>query len=197
MDQTNNLLLIKSISEEQISEFDTSLRRVFLITITMAKNILESLKDPKTNNPNTCLTLEETNNRFTNFCERLLNKKGYNNTKDSNMIYTIVWELEKVADELKYIAQYMEEQKMKDPFSKGTISDFEKTMEVINSFYEVFYRYDEELINKINSLRKEIIQSCNESYKTKKGPELKIIHHITNITQMIYNITGCYMVLKN
>ncbi len=107
LDQTKSHCLIKSISEEHVVEFEASLRRVFLITITMAKNMLETLKNPKENDPKQFLVLEQTNNRFTNFCERLLNKHGLDSYKNSNLIYTIVWELEKVADELKYMALFL------------------------------------------------------------------------------------------
>ncbi len=196
LDQSSSHCLIKSISEEQPSEFEPSLRRLFLITNTMAKNVLDTLKNPGKISATQYLVLEQTNNRLANFCERLLNRKINLSSKDSNNLYTIVWELEKIADELKYLLQYIEENKIKN-VSKDIISNFEKTVEMMEKFYEVFYRYDYQLLERINEIRKDIIEFCNHAFKTKKSHELKIIHHMINIVQMTYNITGCYISYKS
>ena len=44
LDQTTNSLLIKSVATEDNAEFDSALRRIFIVTVAMGRNIFEILE---------------------------------------------------------------------------------------------------------------------------------------------------------
>jgi len=191
VDQKGNVCTIKNISKGIDSEFDTVFRKIFLITRTIANNTLEAIKTKEKSKLKDTLVLEETTNRFCNFCERLLNKKGYKNSKKTTFVYNIVWELEKVADQFKYMNTYLLESKS-IKISNDALVLFEKINELLNTFYELFYNFDHAKVQKIAKERKKIIDECNSLFSS-KTTDPKIVHHLSNITQMVFNMTGSYL----
>jgi len=191
VDQRDNICVIKNISKGLESEFDTVLRKIFLITKTMSNNTLEALKANDMSKLNDTMILEETTNRFCNFCERLLNKKGYKNSKKTTFVYNIVWELEKVTDQFKYLNTYIIEKK-NVKINKETLALLERVNNIINTLYEVFYKFDAEKIQKIAKERKSIVAECNRLFST-RTVNPKVLHHLSNVTQMVFNMTGSYL----
>lgn len=191
VDQHGNICIIKNISKGLESEFDTLLRKIFLITRSIANNTLEALKAKEYAQLRDTFILEETTNRFCNFCERLLNKKGYKNGKKTTFVYNIVWELEKVADQFKYMNKYILETK-NVKIGKEAIVLFEKVNELFNTFYELFYKFDQAKVQKIAEGRKSIVDESDKLFSS-KTTDAKIIHHLENVTQMVFNMTGSYL----
>ncbi len=191
VDQYGDVCVIKNISKGLDSEFDTILRKIFLITLTMANNTVEAIKSKEFAKLSDAIILEETTNRFCNFCERMLNKKGYKNPKKTSFIYNIVWELEKVTDQLKYLNMYLLSRK-NAKVSKECIALFERVNAMVKTFYELFYKFDPDKVQKIARDRKEIIGECNRLFGIKSN-DPKVLHHLSNITQMVFNMQGSYL----
>ena len=191
VNQHDNLCEIKNISKGLESEFDTILRKIFLITKSIANNTLEAIKTKELNKLEDTLILEETTNRFCNFCERLLNKKGYKDGKKTTFIYNIVWELEKVADQFKYLNKYLLEIKT-IKVDKETLDLFERINNLFNVFYELFYKFDKHKVQKIAEERKKIVIKCGKLFSSKTS-DPRIIHHLNNVMQMIFNMMGSYL----
>ncbi|MFC1741873.1 AbrB/MazE/SpoVT family DNA-binding domain-containing protein [Nanoarchaeota archaeon] len=191
VDQHGSTCVIKNISKGLESEFDILLRKIFLITRTMANNTLEAIKTKEYSHLSDTLILEETTNRFCNFCERLLNKRGYKNTKKTTFVYNIVWELEKVADQFKYLNNYILEKK-NIKISKETIVMFEKVNDLFSTFYELFYKFDQAKVQKIAEGRKTLVAESNRLFAS-RTTDPKIVHHLENVVQMVFNMTGSYL----
>ncbi|MBW2977328.1 hypothetical protein KY331_00635 [Candidatus Woesearchaeota archaeon] len=196
LEQSGKRCVIKDLGHQLGTEFNNVLRRLFIVTVSMAKTTLETLKEGKKENLPDVLSLEQTNNRLCNFCERILNKKGYKNYKKTTFVYNIVWELEKVADQLKYMCTYLYEAKVKKvKISKEALDLFRQVTESIVRFYELFYKYDKGKIRKLAEARKSIIHEANVLFerKTENRFEVRLIHHLINIQQMVFNMLGCYL----
>jgi len=99
IEQTPKYCLIKNIATGLESEFETILKRIFLVTISMAKTSYDIISKSQFENLKEIIVLETTNNKLTNFCERLLNQKGYKNITKTSFLYVIVWQFEKIADD--------------------------------------------------------------------------------------------------
>ncbi|MFH1063646.1 MAG: hypothetical protein V1729_01045 [Candidatus Woesearchaeota archaeon] len=191
VDQRGRVCVIKNISKGLDSEFDTILRKIFLITNSMAKNTLDALKTKDYNLLNDTILLEETTNRFCNFCERMLNKKGYKNAKKTSFVYNIVWELEKVTDQFKYLNVYLLENR-NAKIGKEAFDLFSRVNTLFNMFYELFYKFDSEKVQTIAAERKAIVAECNRLFGS-KTTDPKIVHHLSNVTQMVFNMVGSYL----
>src|SRR3989344_6779531 len=66
IEQTNKRCIIKSIASQYDSNIDDIIRRVFLVTLSLARNTLEVIKSGDLGNIDELMVLEETNNKLTN-----------------------------------------------------------------------------------------------------------------------------------
>ena len=93
IEQGKGYCIVKDIAENLAKEFDTMLKKVFLSLIEMSDESLSKIKSGDYDLEEITL-IEKANNKYTNFCKRILNKEGYAEYHSSNFIYCIVWESE-------------------------------------------------------------------------------------------------------
>jgi len=197
VEQTENKSILRSISNDMESEFNTALRRAFLVTLSMGESCLEFIGKEKLKDLKGLIPLENTNNQLTNFCERILNKKGHPDHKKTCFMYVIVWNLEKICDEYKYICEYFSQpENSKIKISKETINLFEKTNNFLESYYNLFYKFD---INKLNELHEEKTKIENKIkliYKTKKDKEIVLANYLSSIITRTVDFTGSIIAIN-
>jgi phosphate uptake regulator len=191
-DHAERRYLIKAISKETPEEFDPALRRIFLIAVSMGKSLVEALREPKVDvhKLNNIMAMEITINRLCNFCQRLLNKKGYKQYRKTAFIFTIIWEIEKYCDELKYLAQFARDHP-KTKFSAESITLFENATTLFELFYNEFYKFNQTSVGELAQQRKKIISQAFPFLE--KGKDATLVHHTITITQMIFNMQGSFM----
>jgi phosphate uptake regulator len=149
--------VVRSVAKDLDDQFDAILRRAFLVTLDLAEQSYTFAKDGMFDDLKGLLDLEKTNNQLTNFCERLLNKRGHSDTVNTNFLYVIIWNLEKIADDYKYICEYLAERKK---VSKPTLAVFKDINNLLRMYYELFYKFDikqlSELSDSLKKLRKKM-----------------------------------------
>jgi len=187
MDQGSDFCIIRSISSGMEAEFDNILRRAFLVTKTFAGNVLENIKKGNFKQLEEAILLEKTNNKLTNFCERLINKKGFH--KKSTFMYLIVWQLEKIADDYKYICNYLTENNVKK-LDHEVVELLEKANVFYSSFYELFYDYSTELLNRIDREKKELTKMTQGLMKEKRGHNAVVARYLTSLVEKIFDLSG-------
>jgi len=181
IEQTNKRCLIRSIASEYDSNIDVILRRTFLVTLSLAKNYLEAIKTGKLNDVEELLVLEETNNKLTNFCERILNKNPHNGSK-TVYLYIIIWLLEKIADDYKDICRLISTKNIK--LNKELIDINEKIVNLFENYYHLFYKFDFERMKAIKQEHKKIIDELHKL--TLKGNN-ELLVYLFDLTQRIYD----------
>jgi len=188
---------IRSISKVLEKEFDPTLRRAFLVTLSMAKSALEGIQADDKSNLKDLASLESTNNQLTGFCHRILNKHGYSQYNKTSYMYVLIWQLESIADDLKTICNaYSEPPLNKVKISKESIELFERVNSLLQLFYELFYEYDEKSLKKISEERKAIPKMGYDLLREGKKEEVMLIHPLLNVTQRIVDSMGSYLGLR-
>lgn len=189
IEQSSERCLIKSVSKALESEFDALLRRTFLVTLSMSRGTLENIKEEKFKNLEEQLVLEETNNKLTNLCQRILNTSTYEEGKTS-FIYIVTWLLECVGDSYRDICIHLMDQK-NIKMSKKLIDLFVQVNELFESYYDMFYKYSFTKFVAIKKKRKEINMGLYDLLtSTKNKPEIKVIMALITITQRIDDFLG-------
>lgn len=191
VEQTDNRCLIKAIVKSMEEEFDTTLRRAFLVTLSLSEGVLEHVKKGTLADLKDLLTLEESNNQLTCFCQRILNKNGYKDHRKTSFVYVILWILESIADDYKLICEHFSDKKVK--ISKETIDLFEKVNNLLRDFYELFYKYDEKRMVEITEKRNEIGGLAFKLLKSKKNDEVVMINLLDRIAQRVDESLGSLM----
>lgn len=180
IEQTKDHCVLKSISKDSESEFESALRRAFLVTLAMGEESLELIKNYKFQDLKDLIAKEHTNNQLTNFCERILNKKGYKDYKKTCFMYVIVWNLEKVCDNYKYICDLLKDAK-KIKISNDTVELYEQANNFFKLYYELFYKFDINKLSELSTKKKGIEKEARKIVKGKNEIEIEVIDHLLGV----------------
>jgi len=161
--RSGDLCVVRSLSKEFDDQLDVIVRRAFLVSLSLADQCVDLCESKRFSDLNTLLDLEKTNNQLTNFCERLLNKRGLDDPLKTNFLYVIIWNLEKIADDYKYICEYLVAKKS---VSSVCLKLLKNTNVLFRRYYELFYKFDvknlSSLADDFKLLRKDIESSLKE-----------------------------------
>ena len=100
--QTAERVVIQNVAGDADESLDVLVRRIFLVTLELARGVEHALA--QRSSANELVSLEETNNKLTNYCHRLLLKKP---SGSSVFLYVLLWLQEKIADDYREIIQHM------------------------------------------------------------------------------------------
>ncbi len=193
IDQTPKKIVLKSISNEVESEFNSTLRRAFLVTNSLANSTLEAIESKNFQILPSLLNLENTNNQLTSFCLRLINKGFYKEKEKISFIVPIIWNLEKIADEYKYICNQLSKNNLE--IQNEIIKILKETNQFFNSYYELVYNFSPEklndLVDKKTELKEKIIK-----IKPKTEHELFLTNTISTIISKTSDMSSSIFALN-
>ncbi len=187
IDQKENYCVIKDMSETTYKEFDNSLRRIFLLLMSMSDECYECYKTNR-KEPLRSIHLIDTNiDRFEDFCLRVLNKIGYKDYNKTSIVHSIIFLLELVGDEYKKIALHCLDMKGK-PRELMT-KEFQIQKVQLRRFYELFYRFSKEKVGDIYNSDIEGDKFLKENFVNFSNAEKEIIHHFKKIGVYVLSLT--------
>lgn len=200
--QTPKSCVIKLITSGSITEFDSLLRRNFLILLSMAEETLASIKNKDLEHLSKTKLLEEPNNRLATICRRSLNKFGSETFGKIGPIYYIVEEMENLADEYSFLCNNlygMRNSGAKSMIRPEVIAIFEKINNMLRTFYEAFYKFDVNKFIAIADARKEVVKEAHEIIENRKPTpaEIYLLHHGVTIMERLFCMSGPYLILVN
>ncbi len=188
VEQTNKRCVVKSVSKDYEGEFSNILRRMFLVTLSLAKSAYNSLAEQKTEDIRELLVLEETNNKLTNYCHRLLNKKGCSESKEV-YLYVIISILESIADDYKALCTFLHERKILKA-GKGLLKMFEEVNNLLEDYYHLFYKHDLISIKEFREKHSKVTEELRQFVNVKNREEAVISIYLNSITKRIYDCLG-------
>jgi phosphate uptake regulator len=186
VNQSNSVCSIKSVSEVSTEEFNQIIRKVFLLLINMGENSLELLEKGDFARLSEVIVLENTNNKLTDFCKRVLNKKGYHDYSKLTTIYTICMYLERVADEYRDICNALMGKKEK--LSPSVLKDFKEVNQLFADFYNHFYTADRAKLEKIFFTAPQMKMKLLDKLSKALPADRVILHASSNILDEIYEM---------
>jgi len=147
--QGTNNCLIKNLTSHNKDEFDNALRRIFLLLLDMSSESLIAIKENNADKLKNVVLMDHNINKFSNYCLRLLVKRGHANFGKTTIYYHLIKSLEEIADRYKDLCDFHLNNKEK--VGRDFIIIFGKVNDLLNEFYELFYKYDEEKVEKLFS----------------------------------------------
>jgi len=179
-----DFIVIKEMGQITSKEFDSSLRRIFLIVQQMAEETLEAIE---TNNPKILAHMHDVDinlDKFQDYCIRILNKIGNKETRKTSLLFSILYFLELIGDEFKNISVHIINDfpniKLNNVKSLATC-----VKEQIEAYYEFVFKFNTEKIKKISEIDQKIYFSFREIYKKTSEEEKEIFHHLRIIGRYI------------
>lgn len=191
VEQGKDYVLVREMGEMSGKEFENSLRRVFLIIEQMVEETFDAIK----NNDLKLLThmhdLDINLDKFQDYCIRVLNRTGNKDGKKTSLFFTTLYLLEMAGDEFKNIAFHL----LRDGKSMD-LKKLEKMAILLKeqyaSFYDLFYKFDQEKIKRLSEIDKDIFLGVVESNAGIKEKEREVLHHM----RMIERYLNCLIELR-
>jgi phosphate uptake regulator len=177
VEQTENYIHLKDLTDNSINEFNNILRRTFLLLNTFGKETHKFLKTGKSED------LHQKHiqiRKYTNYCQRYLNIFGYD---DKTTLYTeLLFNLEEISRTYRFITK--EQVKLKPQ----TLKMLKKTTLIQEDYYKLFYKFSHRKTSDIIKERIELFKQINTISKTLPKQDLIFIQRLPNILNAILSL---------
>jgi len=185
VDIKNNECILQNIAEPSAEKFDVILRKVFLIIKEGSNEILNDLKDNKSDKSKKLDEEKKTFDNYTNLCRRLIIRDRIGGTKDSYSLLIIVSRLSLIYHAYYYMYKAIANKKIS--LNKETQNLFSETNKMFELFESAFYNKDFEKANKIGILKDKLLYSNLYSLlKKSNGEENIVLYHVGEIIRLIH-----------
>jgi phosphate uptake regulator len=189
--QRKNGCVIKSISNMDKEEFESILRRTFIMLLNLIDELYIALETNDKEAMKEIRALEHQNNRFTCVMRRMLYKYGYSRPERTHSMYALSIDLEKLADDFKRIIDTAcDGGKLPD---KKILDVYKKTADMVRAYYENFYKFDPKKAEIILKDSKKNLSEARELIKTTKGCNTLILHNLINAIIRTYEMYENYI----
>jgi phosphate uptake regulator len=180
-------IIIKDLGGITSKEFDNSLRRVFLLLQQMAEETLDSISSGDTSNLESMHDIDINLDKFHDYCIRVLNKIGNKDPEKKSLYFSTLYLLEMMGDEFKNIAIHLTQD-----FPEGKFQNIKPLVkfikEQIDNYYDLYYKFDEEKIQKISQVDQKTYIDVPKLYKKANEEEKEVFHHLRMISRYINSL---------
>jgi phosphate uptake regulator len=159
IDYGDDFCVLKEIGQSTSKEFESSLRRIFLLLLHLSEGIINDLQKHKTAFLDRAHSLDVQVDKFHDFCGRVLNKTGLEEPSKSTLISTLIFLLELVGDEFKHLAVQLRKRDAKEINAGKIIEALNAINEQLKVFYELYYKFDKEKLKTLNHLNKAFLET--------------------------------------
>ncbi len=191
-DKSNLRIVIGQVAVVDADEFDATLRRSFRLLNTMIDETQKSFVEQDIVLLHKQKDNEQLNNKLTNFCERLLNK-SLTQKDNGHFWYVIAWNLEKIADNFKYLAKQVSEIKKSTP---NTLLLFEQLSSYAKEYYDVFYNFTFEKLSALSLLKKDLESLCLLMLNSADMQERLIAHFMHIVVLQFADFSASLIALR-
>jgi phosphate uptake regulator len=193
IEQMNDYCIIKNIAEGMPTNLQSVLRKVFLVTLSQARQCLEFVKTNDKDVLNEVLKLEDTNDKLTNFSERLLNDEAI--TLENRYDYFIVWLLENVGDGYRLMCSELKDEKIMS-IDSSVVDIFVDVNARLEEFYALFYKFSMEAFSGFNQSLVRTTADLNKVLRVRKGADAVVLSHLSYILRTLHDSMGASIYLK-
>lgn len=152
IDYGKDYCVMQEIGQSTSKEFDSSLRRMFLLLLHLSEGIIDDMKKGKTSFLDKAHNVDIQIDKFHDFCARVLNKTGLEEPVKSSLLFTLIYLLELVGDEFKHLAIQLSRKDFAELNTKRIIELLNSINEQLNIFYQLYYTHDKEKMIKLFEL---------------------------------------------
>jgi phosphate uptake regulator len=195
--QSKKSCIIRNVAEAQPAGFDEVLRRMLLLLGAMARGVAEALQDNDSASLPNLLYMEKTNNRYTSFLRRVLNRDGYDKHEQEKILYSFIEFSEKVADEYKYLCLYLQEHANSMRNTPKHVTQLYMDLGMLcGQTTELLFRYDKAEFKKVYLLRKRLVRESQKLLENGTSRTSVLAHYALVITQIFADMAALIMTMR-
>ena len=184
---TTNSCTIKNISQGIETEFENILNRLTNVLIFLGNETYSYVKKDDYTNINLLKSCEIESNKLSLLCRRMLNTKGIRTEKNTYAIYSMVTLMEAVADEFRFIIEYLTDKKPK--LHPKTMAFFEDINNMLKIFNQLYTKFDTPTFVKFRAERQDIEKNKFKQFEKLSQHDNYVAHKLYNIMELIHHAT--------
>lgn len=192
MNVKENVVEIKAISQLDQNQFKQVLRKMAQAFITIAKEAYESIKAEDYKNLENLPLKDQTVDRHTDFCRRVINRGGETGYKLTAPLYVIVEETEIAADIFKTIVKDII--KNKSSLSPELLQLFQNITTLIERLYDLLFDFKIEKVKSFGILevkiRKEVEKLCSTGSKN-----ILVLAYLINLFETVFEMKSAVLTM--
>ena len=186
--QGKNFCTIKNVADINLNDFDTILNRMFLLTLNMSDDFLESIVKKDEELAKNVLISEKNHNKLFNCCLRIINKKGTNLNKNLYFTSKLLIRLEDIGDSYRDMSAYLIKHNMS--VSSKFVNMIKSVNKLLKTFYEFHNKFDENKAAYFFEEKNKFIEKAMLLFETSPKHEIYLIHLIVELINNIYEGTS-------
>ena len=125
-------------------------------------------------------------NQTTNFCQKVLNKHGYEQFWKPTFVYFIVVGIEQLGDKYRELYEYYANQNFK--VSEEILSFHAKINSAVSEFYSLFRKFDIKKLSALGATLKILSEEYDKLLESSSKKELRILFYLNNIREQTYDL---------
>jgi len=176
--------IIKNIATAMDEEFDNILRRLFLMILEMGKDSIDAIKKKEYGRLQEISLSEQTNDKLTNMCKRILNKNSYHNPEKTTLLYAMLRDIEKIADSYENICLEAHEHKI----SKENAQIFQELNKLFELTYKLHYDFNDDNISKVITAEKQLKKKLTSVNEHMRHHLRSLFTKIQELAEVVYAI---------
>lgn len=139
--QTQQGIILRSISDHKEGEFENSFRRMFMIVINTFKEAMEAITAKDANLLNSFNERDIPINKLSNYCRRILNRQEGVDKKKIPFMYYFIEDLENIGDEVRNLALHFGKKKTYD-VSADFKAQVVHTIKALEDFFVLYKNFE-------------------------------------------------------
>ena len=194
LSQTKQFVIAKNVSGGDYEEFDTLLRRVFLLLIEMGNECFKALASDTPEKLQSVALLDNDINRYVNFCRRTLNSVGHKVVTRIAPTYHLVEQLERTGDYYRDLCQNISKSRLvPGSLLKDTLADVNA---FVRKFYELYYKFNFESLTEFWKEKERLGKSVAQALDVAKKEELHAVFIISQIVESVAGANGALLTAR-
>ena len=185
-------LVVGQIAAVDVKEFDATLRRAFRHLKEISIELETAFKNKDVELLKQQVEYEHTNNKLTNFCERLLNKH-LKQKEEGHFFYVLAWNLEKIADNFKYIANHYE---TKPVISDDALKIYSELRVYLEEYTKIFFNFNIQKLVKLSEQKKNLESKIIDVLIDGSKQDRVFIHYMHMVVLQLADFSASMIAIK-
>ncbi|MFC1732292.1 PhoU domain-containing protein [candidate division KSB1 bacterium] len=189
-----NSLVFKNISTIDAKEFNTMMRRMFLIIKSMGEDCADAVKKNDYDFMKAIILRDKDVNKIADFCRRSLNSSGHLIEGRAPPLYFIAEQLEKIGDIYRDICKLFVKDKIN--LSAETLPFFSEANSFFGEFYKLYFDFDLKKMAEFGKKRYLLVDKIEKLIEAASKKEMPVIFYLRNIIENTFDMNGPLMAAK-
>jgi len=190
VEHTKKSCLLKELARGESEDFDTILRRIMLLLLSIAEDGYEALKNKDLEALAAIRKRDESVNTLVLYCLRVLNKRGGKNIQHAMHLYALLTLLEHLGDEYSRLYRIKK-------IKPNTLKLTKRVTGLLRHFYELFYKFEKSKARNLMNERDALRSAIDIAFaKVQSKDDFIALHHLRSISDLIIDIEKFNMAMQ-